>query len=152
MKILHIIPLLHGGGAEKFCIDLCNELSKEHDVTVCALFDVQEHMFMAKALSLNVKVITLHKKLGFDIRMFFKIYMLIKNGHYDVINTHLMGLFNSQLAILLTKNKFFHTVHSLASKETSKSKRLVYKVLFNFCKVTPVGISKQVLESIHAEY
>lgn len=152
MKILHIIPQLHGGGAEKFCIDLCNELSKEHDVTVCSLFDIEEHMFMAKTLNPNVKIITFHKKLGFDIRMFFKIYTLVKNGQYDVINTHLMGLMNSLLAILFTKNNFFHTVHSLASKETSKISRLVYKVLFTFFKVTPIAISQQVLESIHAEH
>ncbi|MFH0709987.1 MAG: glycosyltransferase family 4 protein [Pseudomonadota bacterium] len=152
MKLLHIIPLLHGGGAEKFCIDLCNELSKEHDVTICALFDVEEHMFMAKALSPDVKVITLNKKLGFDIRMFFKIYMLVKNGNYDAINTHLMGLFNSLPAIVLTKNKFFHTIHSLASKETSKNKRMIYNILFNFFHATPIGISNQVLKSIHTEY
>ncbi len=152
MNILHIIPQLHGGGAEKFCIDLCNELSKEHDVTVCSLFDVEEHMFMAKALNPNVKIITFNKKLGFDLRMFFKIYTLVKNGQYDVINTHLMGLMNSLLAILFTKNKFFYTVHSLATKEATKSSRQVYKVLFTFFKVTPIGISQQVLKSIHTQH
>lgn len=152
MKILHIIPLLHGGGAEKFCIDLCNELSKEHDVTICALFDVEEHMFMAKALTPDVNVITLNKKIGFDPRIFFKIYTLVKNGDYDVINTHLMGLFNSMPAVVLTKNKIFHTVHNMANEETRKIPRVIYKLLFQFSKVTPIGISKKVVESIHKEY
>lgn len=152
MRILQIIPLLHGGGAEKFCIDLCNELAKEHDVTVCALFDIGEHMFMAKALDPKVKVITLGKKLGFDIRMFFKLYTLVKNGQFDVVNTHLKALMNSLLAILFTQKKFFHTVHSLASKETTDTTRLIYKILFRYFNVTPIGISQQVLKSIHAEY
>lgn len=152
MKILQIIPLLHGGGAEKFCIDLCNELSKEHDVTVCALFDIGEHMFMAKALDPKIKVITLGKKLGFDIRMFFKLYSLIKNGQFDVVNTHLKALMNSVLAIIFLKNKYFHTVHSLASKETTTLTRLIYKILFKYFKVTPIGISQEVLKSIHLEY
>lgn len=34
MKILEIIPQLSSGGGERFVVDLCNELSKEHDVTL----------------------------------------------------------------------------------------------------------------------
>ena len=34
MKILEIIPQLSSGGGERFVVDLCNGLSKEHDVTL----------------------------------------------------------------------------------------------------------------------
>ena len=37
MKILEIIPQLSSGGGERFVVDLCNELSKEHDVTLMVL-------------------------------------------------------------------------------------------------------------------
>jgi glycosyltransferase involved in cell wall biosynthesis len=152
MKILHIIPDLHGGGGQKFCIDLCNELSKEHDVTICSLFDIEEHMFMADALDSNVKRIILHKKLGFDISIFFKINTLLKTGEYDIVNTHLRALFYSSLAIPLNKKNYFHTVHSMADKETGKIQRLIYGMLFKIFKVIPIGISKKVLDSIHSEY
>jgi len=152
MKILHIIPSLHGGGAEKFCIDLCNEMSKQHDVTICSLFDVSEDMFMAKALSPRVKVITLNKKLGLDIKIFFKLFWLISRGNFDVVNTHLRALVYSIFAILFAKNSFFHTVHSMADKETSKINRNLYKILFQYFKVAPVAISKMVSDSIKAEY
>ena len=72
LKILQLISSLHGGGAEKFCIDLSNELSKENEVVICSMFDIEENMFMAKKISKNIKVITLGKKVGFDI----KIYLL----------------------------------------------------------------------------
>lgn len=152
MKILHIVPDLHGGGAQKFCIDLCNELSKEHDVTVCSLFDVEEYMFMADALNPSIKRITLHKKLGLDISIFFKIHRLIRSGNYDCVNTHLRGLFYSILAIVMNKTKYFHTVHNMANSETDKTHRFIYKILFKFFNVTPIGISKKVSESIQIEY
>lgn len=152
MKILHIIPGLHGGGAETFCINLCNELSKEHEVTVCSLFDIEDHMFMAKTLSPAVKLITLHKQLGLDTSIFVKIYQLIHSGNYDCVNTHLRGLFYSAPAIMLNKTKIFHTVHNMAQEETGKAQRLIYKTLFKLMNVTPIGISKKVLESIQTEY
>lgn len=152
MKILHIIPGLHGGGAETFCINLCNELSKEHDVTICSLFDIEEHMFMAKALSPTITLITLHKQLGLDTSIFFKIHQLIRTGNYDSVNTHLRGLFYSAPAIMFNKTNFFHTVHNMAQEETGKSQRLIYKILFKLFKVTPIGISTKVSKSIQTEY
>lgn len=152
MKILHIIPSLHGGGAEKFCIDLCNEMSKEHDVTVCSLFDVGEEMFMAKGLSPDVKLVTSNKKPGLDVGVFFKIFKLIRQEKYDVVNTHLRALIYSFLPIIFYQAKFLHTVHNMAQNETSKINRIVYKILFRFFGVTPVGISKQVSDSIQLEY
>jgi glycosyltransferase involved in cell wall biosynthesis len=152
MRILHIIPSLHGGGAESFCINLCNELSKEHDVTICSLFDIDEHMFMAKALNPSIKQIILHKQLGLDVSMFFKINQLIHSGNYDCVNTHLRALFYSAPAIVINKTKFFHTVHSLATTEIGKVQRFIYKTLFKFFNATPIGISKKVSASIQSEY
>ena len=40
MKILEIIPQLSSGGGERFVVDLCNELSKEHDVTLMVYLDL----------------------------------------------------------------------------------------------------------------
>jgi len=152
MKILHIIPSLHGGGAEKFTIDLCNELSKEHEVILCSLFDVTDSMFMAENLEKNVKLVVMHKKLGFDFSLFYKLYKLIKEENVDIINTHLRALIYSILPIIFTKHHFFHTIHSLAEKETSKLNRFIYKILFKFFNVIPIAISSQVLKSIHSEY
>ncbi|MBD3807853.1 MAG: glycosyltransferase [Epsilonproteobacteria bacterium] len=152
MKILHIIPSFHGGGAEKFCIDLCNELSKEHDVTICSLFPVTEEMFMAKALDSRIRVVILNKKPGLDISIFFKLFNLIRDGNFDIVNTHLRALAYSSLAIAFTKTKFFHTVHNMADKEMSPKIRILYNLLFRFMNVKPIGISKQVMQSIQREY
>lgn len=150
MNILHIIPDLHGGGAQKFCMDLANEQAKTHYVTVCSLFDIEEHMFMAKGLDQRVKVITLHKKLGLDISIFFKIAKLIKHGHYDIINTHLRALFYSMIPVLSGRYTFFHTIHNMANKEAFCHK--MYNFFFHYRHVKPIGISPEVLKSIHDLY
>jgi glycosyltransferase involved in cell wall biosynthesis len=152
MKILHVIPSLHGGGAEKFCIDLCNEMSKTHDVTICSLFDISENMFMAKAISSRVKVVTLNKKLGFDSSIFLKIFKLMRQEKYEIVNTHLRALIYSLLGIFFTKSKFFHTVHNMANKETSDINMKLHKAFFKFLDVRPIAISSMVLKSIKAEY
>jgi len=89
MKILQIVPSLHGGGAEKFVIDLSNELSNTNEVIICSLFAVEKNMFMVDAINKNIKIITLNKKLGLDLKIFFDIYKLLKEEKPDVVNTHL---------------------------------------------------------------
>jgi len=152
MKILQIIASLSDGGAEKFVIDLSNELSKKHDVVICTLFDIDNDMFLAKTLSSRVKVISLSKKKGLDLKIFYKIYKLIEQIKPDVVNTHVRALFYTTFPILFFKSKFVHTVHNMADKETSYIYRLIYKIFFNYFKVTPIAISKKVLESIQLEY
>ena len=48
MKILEIIPQLSSGGGERFVVDLCNELSKEHDVTLMVLHSLDKVDFYLK--------------------------------------------------------------------------------------------------------
>lgn len=152
MKVLHIVPSLHGGGAEKFAIDLCNELSNENEVIICSMHNVTDDMFMAKTLQSNIRLITLDKKVGLSPFMFFKVYKLIKDENPDIVNTHLRAFFYSALAVVFSGKKFFHTVHNLAQSETRKTYRRVYKIFFKFFNATPIAISKTVLKSIQEEY
>ena len=152
MKIIHVIPSLELGGAEKFLVDLANELAKNHEVIIYSLFDLTEEMFLAKKIHKNIEVVTFNKKAGLDISVFLKIFRALKNEQPDVINTHLRGLFYSILAIIFIKTKKFHTVHSLAAKETSFVLRPIYWVLFNLFSVVPVAISNEVLKSIQDIY
>ena len=152
MKILQIIPSLHGGGAEKFVIDLSNELSIENEVIICSLYSIDKDMFMTKSIDKNVKIITLKKKLGLDIKIFFLVLKLVIKEKPDVINTHVRGLFYTILAIIFTRNSFFHTIHNIAEKETSKLNQLFYKMIFKYFKVTPISISKEVLKSVKKVY
>ncbi len=47
--------------------DLCNELSKEHDVTLMVLHSLDKVDFYLKEVSNNVRVVSMNKRMGLDI-------------------------------------------------------------------------------------
>ena len=157
MKILEIIPSLSSGGAERFTVDLCNELSKNNEVYLVVLFSLDNNKlaFYKNDISSRVNVISLNKKKGFDFRIHFKIYKLIKKINPDVVHTHLAAFVYSQLTILLyRKAKYFHTVHNAADKEAGHNKYVIYLRKNSFKKglVTPVAISDDSARSFREFY
>jgi glycosyltransferase involved in cell wall biosynthesis len=133
MKILELIPNLSSGGAEKFVIDLSNQLSKDNTIYLCSLYNINPNYFLAKKISSKVKIINLGKKNGFDFRIMFKIYFLIKNIKPNIVHTHLSSiLYTFPASFFYRKIKFFHTVHNDAYKEIRnyyeyKLKHFLYK-------------------------
>lgn len=152
MKIIQVIPSLNSGGAEKFCVTLCNELSKTNEVILCTMFDISDSMVFFKQLSSSVRVVTLNKKLGLDFRIFYKLYIFIRREKPNVVHSHLGSLLYLLVAIFFKNLKIFHTIHTLAQKETSRSKLFLYKILFKYFNVVPVSISDMVLSSVKNFY
>jgi len=145
MKIIHIIPDLWNGGAEKFTIDLCNELAKTEDVILCSFKERNEKMIFVKNISSKVKLVTLSKKKGFDLLFFLRFCKFLFNENPDVINTHLTAI-NYCLPILLflKKIKVFHTIHSMpATEEQSKWNRKIKNKYFQSRRIIPISISKK---------
>lgn len=160
MKILQIIPNLAIGGAERFVVDLANEMSKENDVYVCTLFDMikNQNDFFLSELSPNIKFISLGKKLGLDFSIFWKIKNLIDEVKPDIINTHLASInyvmFNNLSSFLRNKKiKYFHTIHTDAKMEVKhKLEFLTRKFLYKFKLVTPITISEESSNSFKRFY
>ena len=80
-KIVQMVPALGWGGAQVFCIQLCNELAQKpgYEVTLISMY----HHVPGKHLPLSmldekVKFISLGKKPGIDPRMFLRIYRTLK--------------------------------------------------------------------------
>lgn len=152
MKILQILVSLNVGGAEKFAVDLCNELSLENDVFLCVLDKIDNTMILKKQINANVTVISLNKIKGYSISTVWNLYKLVKELQPDIIHTHLRALAYSSLYILLFKPTVVHTIHNLADKEVGSKIKILYKGLFNYFNVIPVSISHQVLESTKKIY
>lgn len=113
MKILEIIPQLSSGGGERFVVDLCNELSKEHDVTLMVLHSLDKVDFYLKEVSNNVRVVSMNKRMGLDIGLLFRVYRYIRREKPDVVHTHLRAIMYIAFAIM-RKNGVMHchTVHN----------------------------------------
>ena len=86
MKILEYIPQLGSGGGERFTVDLCNELSKRHEVILCLSYSLEKYGFYKNDISPRVRVINFNKREGFDWRLPFRVYKLIKKEQPDVVH------------------------------------------------------------------
>lgn len=146
MKIFEIIPQLSSGGAERFVVDLCNELSKGHEVTLLVLFPLNKTSFYLSQVSDKVRIETMNKKAGFDLPLFQRLRKMIDSEKPDVVHTHLRGIIYILPAACLNNKKtlFVHTVHNDAQQEAAEwFSRVARKFLFKTKKVIPVTISEE---------
>lgn len=154
MKILEIIPQLSQGGAERFVIDLCNEMSTEHEVVLVVLHNVDNHGFFRKELSERVRLISMNKRMGMDWKLFFRLAKLIRKENPDVVHTHLRGIVYSFLAYIRpSRIKFIHTVHNDAKIEAGGGvSKWCRELAFNLKRVHPVTISEESQRSFEEFY
>lgn len=145
MKIFEIIPQLSSGGAERFTIDLCNELSKKHEVTLVVLHSVEKFGFYADELASNVRLVSMDKRMGFDMSLLFRLWRLIKKEKPDVVHTHLNGIIYISLSAAINRRVVYcHTVHTTADKEAGSFVcRGVRRLLFKTKLSIPITISEE---------
>lgn len=158
MKILEIIPHLNSGGAERFVVDLCNELAKAgHKVFLMTLYSLEKYPelnFYGSDLSSQVEVISLNKRGGFDLRTISEVNNVICKIKPDIVHTHLRALTYVLLPVF-TKHKiyYFHTIHNDAQKEAGDLiNRICRRILFKFNKVYPITISRSSDKSFDVFY
>lgn len=148
MKILHVIPTLSSGGAERFVTDLANELTKYEDCEITLLTfkkESEENSFYKHELSEKVT----YKNLGIQKTKFidlFKIYRAIKQEKPDIVHYHLAGTLNLMLLTILLYRKpiYIETIHSdiraiIGIKKKDRwIKSFCYKKgLVHVCTITP---------------
>lgn len=145
MKIFEIIPQLSSGGAERFTIDLCNELSTKHEVTLIVLHSVEKFGFYADELASNVRLVSMDKRMGFDMSLLFRLWRLIKKEKPDVVHTHLNGIIYISLSAAINRRVVYcHTIHNTADKESNSFVcRVVRRLLFKTRLSTPITISEE---------
>ena len=153
MKIVHILPKFDTGGAEKFCVDMCNTLAKDtnNEVTLLVLGTIDDHEILAKQVEKSVSLISLNKQ-GKSLKVIYDIYALLKELKPDVTHTHMRAQAYAGFPLIAIGIPNIHTIHNLAQKEIGGKIRKFYNFLYNRFKFTPVAISDEVLISMHDEY
>lgn len=145
MKILQLIYSLAPGGAERFVVDLCNDLSvdNKNQVYLVTINDdsnsVNRHYL--DDLSSKVQYICLGCKKGLSLESLHKTYMVIRMIKPDIVHAHTKLIMLYLPSLLLKRSKYIHTIHTLAEKAVSFTglkfvERYIYKR-----KVQPVTIS-----------
>ncbi len=119
MKILEVIFSLAPGGAERFVVDLSNELSKSNNVTLLTLkddkLDADYRNFYKFDLSNKVTYVNLGLPDGFSIKSQFRVFQLIKKINPDVVHINDKNISKFiVLPLYLSNNKikFFMTIHN----------------------------------------
>lgn len=92
MRILHIIPRLRKGGAERLCLDICNQLQKRDDVQIRLITFSEESHYPFLTENLDWQIIPASVLLSVTHKNTLKIDVLqkaIEEFAPDVIHTHL---------------------------------------------------------------
>lgn len=154
MKILQVISGLGTGGAEKFVVELSNELSENHSVTLCSFKTVADTMPFPKLLHARIPLITLGKKKGPDPGIYRKLYRLIKAEKPDVIHFHLDATLKYILPFVLvfSKIRFIHTLHSDVNAEKRKIFRQLRSVKRLVRKIKLVCIAANIRNEFQTEF
>lgn len=119
MRILEIITYLGSGGAERFIVDLSNELSKGNDVYLMTLLDdtkdVKVRNFYKPDIGSNVKYLNVGLPNGLSIHSQTAVLKAINRVNPDVIHFHMIPTLKySALACMLLSGKYrmYLTIHS----------------------------------------
>ena len=172
MKIIHLVPSLQIGGAEKIAVQLCNHfVSKgDHEVILCVCGGGIDSIY-SEQLDKKIILIEFKRKKplsmhNFPIRMIWEIYAfwkicdILRREKPDIVNTQLGGIFHFNIFSVFFPYNFFHTVQNIVNKN-SKIKDLGLKGLFVFIlqklffsskKVIPIAVSDAVAISIKKNY
>lgn len=92
LKVLHIIPSLLKGGAERIVLDMCNELQKNKEllVKIVCFSEQNEYKFLCDDLDIQVcKSIIIPSITGKHLVQIDNLLTLIKNFKPDIIHSHL---------------------------------------------------------------
>jgi glycosyltransferase involved in cell wall biosynthesis len=148
MKIAHIIPSLERGGAERFVVDLSNEMARLTGVDVYLLSlkdNVTSETFVSE-LSKEVHYISFGKESGFAPKTLLSVSNFLNRIKPDVVNTHTSAFEYVNLNVFFkfpSRTKYFHTVHNQAAHECPIS--ILKKVRSHYYKrkrVVPITISQ----------
>ena len=156
MKIIQLIYSLSSGGAERFVVNLSNELSRQgHDVTICMLLNTKNPAwcFNKKFIHPSVKFHSLGFSQGFSLKKVKTVHKYILKEQADVVHCHLNVIPYTYLTAYRSHNvKFFHTIHNIAQKASGLKIQYLLNRFFYKNSITPIAISRICLESFEKYY
>lgn len=155
MKITQIISSLGNGGAEKFVVELSNELNrKNYETTIISFKKTTKDMVFVKNINPNVNILELDKKKGISIKLLFKLFRFILKEKPDQVHFHLDStfLYVFPLTYLFKKRKFTYTIHSKLSYNNKKKFELLNKLFYKKKNIEYVCISKSIKDDFSKHF
>ncbi|HBZ20100.1 MAG TPA: glycosyl transferase [Bacteroidales bacterium] len=157
MKIIQIIYSLVPGGAERFVVDLSNEMAQHNEVILYTLRDdsLEDNSYYIPYLSPKVRYNNLKISPGFKPGLIPRFLKILLEEKPDVVHCHLNlvnYLFFSSL-ILKNKIRFIYTLHNSAETEVnSETERKIRRFFFKHKFFIPIAISGETKKSYQSYY
>ena len=156
MKVIQLIYSLSSGGAEKFVVDLSNQLTNNGvDVTVCMLRSDDEYSltFNKQFLCNRVKFHSMKFKRGFSFGKCRQLEKFILSENPDVVHCHLNVIpYIFRLALFNKNITFVHTLHNMASNTVVNIQYYLNRFFYGYNIIHPVCISKLCQKSYETYY
>lgn len=153
IKVVHIAPTLSPGGAERVVVHIVSGLNRRrYEPVVVSLMGRMDCELDRLLDAAGVEVRYLGKHLGFDYRMFSRVYRALKDCRADIIHTHLQVLrYVYPAAALLKQRAVLHTVHNMADREIEPGMRWFQRYALDH-GVVPVAVAEGVALSLQGIY
>jgi L-malate glycosyltransferase len=144
IKLVHLLPNLSGGGAEKVCMQILLGIDKKKYQTYLLLFkDNDSSLGISEKNELKkneVKIISLKKLYLLDIFNFFQIIKHLKKIQADILHCHLGGdIYGPLASYFLKKIKIISTEHNINISEKKINrfiKKFTIKRMNKICAVS----------------
>lgn len=130
IRILHIIPNLNKGGAERIVLDICGELSKRKNIVVklVTFSDQNKYDFLTQSIDWEVipssVELSLIKKNIYNVKYLQK---CIEEFKPDIIHSHLFEAEIVSRSCIYPKAKWFSHCHNNMEQFNNFSKQTVLK-------------------------
>lgn len=153
IKVVHIIPMLGPGGAERVAVHIVKGLNRQRFVPRVISIWHRVGCDLEKQLDdAAVPVEYLGKGRGFDGRTYHRLHRVLRASRPEIVHTHLHVLRYALPSLLLLRDMAsLHTVHNLAEREVESRARCIQRYALSH-GVVPVAVSAQVAASLNLLY
>jgi len=153
IKVVHIVPMLSPGGAERVAVHIVRGLNRRHYEPAVISFTGRlgcELDYLLEDAGIEVRY--LGKRPGFDHRMYYRLPPVLNELNPDIVHTHL-HVFRYALPFLSLRKKasVLHTVHNLAEREIEPGLRWLQRYALKN-GVVPVAVAEEVADSLGRLY
>lgn len=111
IKIFHVITSFGYGGAERLLVNVANEQSYNHNVTIIIF---KKNYNLLCELNENINVV----KLNFNLLIFYNLRQFLKKNQPDIVHTHLGHAdLITMISSIGLSGKYFSTMHNIYFKK-----------------------------------
>ncbi len=156
IRIVHILGAINSGGAERFVVDLCNQLAKNqhYHVDLISLCKNNSDTILDE-IATSVHYLSFNKNRGFSLLTLVKLTYWLMRNKPNIVHSHLNAFeYLYGYLLLNSRSNFFHTLHSMAQYECPNFFiiRCLRTFFYKYNKVKPITISQNGSETYQQYY